>query len=780
MKRLTALLGATAALALGASAPVAAAPHLAARDSGHADIVDTETVQAYADATGNVDTQRVYEQLVLRGSGTVTVTNPVSTKGLRNLDGFGGFAVRDGNQIATYDLDKAGGTVRERTVSDHTAKMPLKVSVRYLLDGKEVQPGDVVGASGHLEVEYTVENTTARTQSVQIPDGKGGTTTRDVPVAVPFAGSLETTLPEQFSDVTSERANLAGDGHGGTKVNFTLTLFPPIGSTTTQLRWEADVTDGVVPDAELIALPVNPMETTPFATAADGYADGAKRGNELGAGAREMDANLLKLRDGAQDLLGGLVQLHDGADTLSAGLKNDALPGARKLADGSAALDAGLAKIDSGSGRLAAGATKLSNGTHDAAKGSTDLRNGLARISDGLGKLADVDGLPAAAEGAKALKAGVDQVLAGFGAVGQTGTLLDGLSRLETGLGQLAGGLQQLNGGLGQAKGGVDQSKGGVDQVRAGLSSAVDAGGSIDQLLGGLQALLGLDCGPICQGVVTTKLVPSVQQSKTQLTAARDGLGQVSTGLGQVSGGLGQAIGGLQTQLIPGAQQAADGATKANAGAKQLAGGITAIRAGLVDLESGLTDAVAGVLALDDGAGTAYAGAGKLSAGLGLLDDGAGTLASKTGELAAGAGEAHAGSTKVAGGNKELADGLSEAADGSGQLADGMAKAAGGAPQIVDGAGRLSTEGAKVIAGKGEQAAQDYGELVAVMKAGGARADAEKMAYGAPKGAVGLTAYDVILQGEDGASARNLTRGLIGGGLLAATAGTVLLRRRLV
>ncbi|MDO7869406.1 hypothetical protein [Nocardioides jiangxiensis] len=766
MKRLTALLGASAALALGASAPVAAAPHLGDRDSGHADIVDTETVQAYADATGRIDSKRVYEQLVLRGSGTVSVTNPVSTKGLRNLDGFGGFRVEHGAQVATYDLDEAGGVVRERTVSDHTAAMPLKVSVRYLLDGREVKPGDVVGASGHLEVEYTVENTTARTQSVRIPDGKGGTTRRDVPVAVPFAGSLDTTLPEQFSDVTSERANLAGDGHGGTRVAFNLVLFPPIGAATTKLTWAADVKDGVVPEAELIALPVNPMESPTFATAADGYANGTKSGNELASGAREMDANLLKLRDGAQDLLGGLVQLRDGADTLSAGLKDDALPGARKLADGSAALDAGLAKIDSGSGRLAAGATRLSSGTHDAAQGSTDLRDGLARISDGLGKLADVDGLPAAADGAAKLKAGVDQVLAGFGAVGTTGTLLDGLARLETGLGQLAGGLQQLDGGLGQAKGGVDQ-------VKAGLDAAVTAGGSIDQLLGGLQVLLGLDCGPVCQGVVTTKIIPGVQQSKTQLTAARDGLGQVSAGLAQ-------AIGGLQTQLIPGAQQAADGAAKANTGAKQLAGGITTIRTGLVDLEAGLTDAVAGVLQLDDGAGAAYAGAGKLSSGLGLLDGGAGTLASKTGELAAGAREAHAGSTKVAGGTRELAAGLSDAADGSGQIADGLHEAAGGAPQIVDGAGRLSTEGAKVIAGKGEKAAQDYGELVAVMKAGATRADAEKMAYGAPAGAVGLTAYDVVLKGEDGASSRNLTRGLVGGGLLAATAGTVLLRRRLV
>lgn len=747
------VLAGVAALALSASMPIAASAATRSADGdGKASVVDTETVQAYLDATGAVQSQRVYEQLVVRGSGSVTVTNPVSTQGLRNLDGFGGAEVRDGAQVTTYDLDAADGVVRGRTVSDHEGDLPLTVSVRYLLDGEEVAPGDVVGSSGHLRVEYTVENTTARTQQVEIPDGHGGTTTRQVPVAVPFAGTLTTTLPASFTEVSSERGNLAGDGRGGTKVSFTMTLFPPIGSPKTTLTYEADVADGVVPRAEISALPVNPMKSPTFATAAEGYRKGSATGTELAAGAGEMDANLLKLRDGAQDLLGGLVQLHDGADQLTAGLSGKAVPGARKLAAGAGDLDAGM--------------TRIADGTGAAAEGSRDLRDGLARISDGLGQLADVDGLPKAARGAAALKAGVDQVLAGFGAVGTDGTLLDGLAQLETGLGHLAGGLTQLQGGLGQAKGGVDQSKAGVDQVRAGLSAAVADGGSLDQLLGGLTLLTTLDCGPICQNVLATKLIPGVQGSKTQLTAARDGLSQVAGGLGAVSTGLGQAIGGLQTQLVPGAQAAAAGAAKANDGAVRLDAGLQKIRNGLDDLENGLTRSVAGVLALDEGAGTAHTGAGDLAAGLGLLAEGTDT--------------AHDGSSRLAAGNAELAGKLVEAADGSGQIADGLGEAVVGTPRLVDGAGRLSKEGAQVIAGKGSATAQDYGELVAVMEAGGKRADAEQMAYGAPEGAVGLTAYNLVIEGEDGAGGRNLARGLAGGGLLAAAAGVGFLRRRLV
>lgn len=698
-------------VALGAPSAHAAP---ATEDHGTVEVTDTETVQVYLDATGKVDAQRVYEQLVLRGDGRKTVSNPVSTDGLRNLDGFGSPKVKDGAQVATYDVD---GVLRTRTVSDHSGDLPLDVSVKYLLDGKEVEPGEVVGAEGLLEVLYTIRNTTAAKREVTIPDGRGGTTTRDVEVAVPFAGSLVTTLPSQFTAVDAPKGVLAGDGRGGTKVSFTLTLFPPIGAPQTTVGWSARVRGGEVPRAELTALPVDPLANPSFGTAVRGYEGGIDKGVDLVDGAEELDTNLLRLRDGAADLLGGLLQLHDGADQLRAGLSDKAVPGAQKIAAGSG----------------------------DAAEGSKDLRDGLARISDGLSQLADVEGLPAATAGVEKLQAGVDQLLAGFGAVGTTGTLIDGLARLETGLAQLAGGLTQLRGDGSPQTPGLVGAKGGVDQVMAGLAASLADGGSLDKLAGGLAILKTLDCGPICSSVIDTQILPGVAQSRDQLTLAKGGLAQVS-------GGLGQAITGLNTQLIPGAGQAAGGATAAKTGALTLKAGLGQVRTGLSDLETGLTKAVAGVLALDVGAGKAEAGAGDLADGLGLLEAGTG----------------------------ELADKLGDAADGATKITDGLGQAADGAPKLRDGAGRLSKEGAQVLGTKGSETAQDFGELLAVMEAGSQRAEDEAMAYGAPDGARGLTAYSFVLQGEDGATGRNLTRGLLGVALLGLGGGAFVMRRRLL
>jgi putative membrane protein len=53
------------------------------------------------------------------------------------------------------------------------------------------------------------------------------------------------------------------------------------------------------------------------------------------------------------------------------------------------------------------------------------------------------------------------------------------------------------------------------------------------------------------------------------------------------------------------------------------------------------------------------------------------------------------------------------------------------------------------------------------------------MAYGAPEGAAGLTAYSYVIQGDDGEAGRTWSRGLAGLALLGL-GGALLLGRRLI
>ncbi|HET8595891.1 MAG TPA: hypothetical protein VFM07_11635 [Intrasporangium sp.] len=870
------LAAAVAVVALPGLALLTAAPAHAAGSGGVA-VTNTETVQAYLDASGRLDVARVYEQVAMRGTGTVDLNNPVETSGLRNLDGFGGFDVEQGRMVGRYDVD---GERRLRTVSDYTKKLPLEVSVSYTLDGKQVQPEDVVGRSGRLEVRYTVRNVTATPHEVTFDDGTGAKVTATEQVVIPMVGSLTTTLPAGFTNVASDEANIAGDGRGGTKLTFTMTLFGPIGAPEASFGYSAQIADAVVPKASISALPVSPLDSPSFKGGAASYKGGADTGATLTAGATEIDSNLLKLRDGASTLLAGLIQLRDGAKQLDAGLGAQIVPGSRQLAsgagdlkDGTSKLRAGASEARGGGGKLSSGAKELSSGAKELDSGVGRLKGGAAQVDDGAGQLADgakqldtgagqlAAGLVEAGAKAPALLDGLVQVADGldlvddglvtmYGGIGQLPAkaqpLHDGIAQLRAGIGArnqagdtLLYGVEQVRAGLAQAVStgdSLDVLKGGVDQVQAGTAGAIKPGGGIDQLEGGVQLAQTTDCGPGCQAVLD-KVLGGIGSLRADMTKADGGLVQVSGGLGELKGKLGAAAAGLAriecglsnqslkgvcdpekpglleglAALDAGVGQLVDGVVKQVQGGiggdkdtakdKTLRGGVHSLqdgvdqiglggltlldglgqlsdgamalkagtgqlRKGSSDLKAGTGQLAAGTVELKDGSGRLASGAGQLSDGAGQLSSGLGTLADGTVQLDDGAGQ-------LSDGARQLADGLGTAADGASKIAGGLDEAADGAPALQDGAQRLSDEGTKKLVEAGKATATDYGQKYALIEAVAKRAKQEGMAYGAPEGAAGFTAYSLELAGLDGEGSRNVGRAAgalgaftLGGGLL--------------
>lgn len=817
---------------------MALTPSVAEAGQGSTDeveVINTETVRVQVDATGRAGEKQLFEEISAVGKGSIDLRNPIETRGLRNLDGFGGFDTEDGNQVVRLDVE--GGS-QLRTVSDYDGDLPLAVHVEYSLDGEPVDPSDVVGRSGRLQVDYTVENTTGVEQEVTFDDGSGNPVTKTVEVPIPMVATLTTVVPASFSAVASPQAELAPDGKGGTELTFSMMLFPPLGSGSSKFGYSAQVADGVVPPASLTALPVDPLERPDLRAAASGYQTNAYGGHQLSVGAALIDSKLLLLRDGANDLVAGLIKLRDGAQRLEEGLAGKAAPGASRLADGADLLSQGALRLDDGANELSAGAGKLADGTGRLRSGATKLADGAGRLADGagqahtgskqlsdglglisggLGRLADAEaGLPAAAAGTAQLKAGVDLIISKLGTIEDQTTFIGGLHKLETGLGAIEGGLGNLHVGLQRLRGdgsaatpGLVAAKGGVDLVKGGLDASLGSTGSLSQLDGGLGLLGSWFCprytgDPHPSGLTCGQLAGNLQAgaatSRTRLTEASVGLGRVSTGLGT-------AIGALNDQLIPGAGALHAGAASAHtgagtlkAGAIQLKGGMEQISGGLTRLSDGLTAAVNGVLQLstgsqsaftgsqalsdglgrlDDGAGQLDAGAHLLAEGTVRLDDGAGRLSDGSVRLADGTGKVADGTGKVSDGSTQLADGLVAAADGSGKIAAGLVKAADGAPKIPDGAQRLSEQGMSMLLAGGDATAKRFGEMYAVMEAGAARADAEHMVVGAPDGAIGLAAYSYEIQGVDGEGGRNLARGLGGLAVLVAGLGGLALRRQL-
>jgi putative membrane protein len=747
-------------------------------------VVNRETVQVEASSTGDVDHARLFSQLTVYGDGTYRVADPTATDGLRNLDGFASPDVVDGEAVWTIT---SKGRADRRTVADVPAsKLPVTLEASYTLDGKAISPSDLVGKTGEVTATYTVVNDTATPTAITYRDGHGKTVTETIDLVTPLVGQLQTDLPKSFTALKSDRADLAGDGHGGTIAAFTLVLFGPIGAPAQSFGWTAHVSDAELPPATLQVLPVVPERHPELKTGQDGYEEGAATGAELTDGAGVIDGHLVELRDGAAKLLSGLSQLADGASQLQDGLAGKAAPGSRQLADGVAQIDDGARQLRDGVGAKLSDSQKLADGAGQVDDGASSLYAGLGDVSAGLAVLADdASGLPAAVVGAQTLRAGVDQLLAGLGDPSNPKTIFGGLKLVSDGLS-----------GLADEDAGLPAARGGVDAIRQDLLAATGTAGTAISTLGS-----GVTAAQQLVNAAKSSLDPATQATAiAQLTQAAGALSQVNAGLTDLATTLATKV----TEAADGLDSVSKGLTHAIEGVGQLQYGVGAITEGVTRVKLGLSSGSAaqpglaeGLDALITGLGKAVYGVGALNAGVAgaalpgaaALADGAGLVAGGTAQSAQGLTELHghlgdlaAGTAEASAGAGELASGLGDAASGSGQLADGLRQAAGGGSQIVDGAGRLHTEGTSQLVEAGNATATKFGREYAIMKALDAKGVSEALPYGAPQGGTGTAAYLYTLAAADKAMTEGVQRGAAAlvVALLAAVGSGWVIRRRMV
>jgi len=791
MGRTRLAVGAAGALVLATGSSLAGA---ATVGDAAPEVVNREVVLASLDSDGKLDVARLLSQLSITGKGIVTVADPTSSKGLRNLDGFGDPTVKDGK--AVYEIEVDGSTSR-RTVSDYTKALPVTVKATYRLDGKEVDAEDLVGESGLVEATYDVTNVTGTPTEITYKDGKGVQRTETVDLVTPLLGSLEIDLPKSFSDLSSPTADVAGDGRGGSIVNYTMVLFEPIGDPSQTFTWSARVRDAELPPATVTVVPVA-TDNSSVATGEKSYSDGAAKASELTVGAGQIDGHLLALQDGASDLLAGLTKLAAGAVDLRDGLSGEAAPGASALADGADEAKAGSAALNEGLGDLSDGAGRLSDGLTSADDGAAALAEGVAMILDGVEALPETLAQDADYQ---SLVGALTKVKAAIGTPGDVTptTLLGGLNLLGYGLRSPLGvdGCDQAAApGSATACGAADA----VELVQEKLAEAVATGGSLDKLITAATGAYALELCPSAPGMPVAGVVPP--SSLTPGTACFL-ISNLVYGLGLPAGVLSPTDdGGLKAQT----------GTAATVLASVFAGVDDAILPGIAQVKAGLSNPACdpadptnpgnpcgiaqvqqlvadGIGQLVDSVSTEIAGALTLaSAGADALAEGTGQLAAGGEELAAGAGEAAEGAAQlddglgqIADGAGDLADGLGDAADGSVRLADGLMLAKAGDEKVVDGAGRLRSEGTSQLIDGGNDAAAENAAKAATLVAMTAKAGSNALPYGAPEGATGSAAYKLTLAGADKSGQENRNRAVVAGLLLAAACGvgTVLRRRSL-
>ena len=499
-----------------------------------------KSVVISADPSGAVQSKSMVTQLSSVGNGSQTVSVPIGTDKSRNLNTFGAPPTVGNNAVFNLNVN---GSSDERIYTSADIN-PVTVKTHATLDGKPINPSDIVNKTGVLNVEYTVTNTTARTQTVTYKDAAGNDVSKDVVVADPLVGSVGITLPQGFNEISAPAAQIGGNGNNGNTLAYSLVMFEPLGKVVNTIAYQSRITNGTLPAASLTILPVVPYDVSAIKTAKDAFAGGVEAGDGIYTAGTELGSALDQLAAGIGLAITGINALNKGANELATQL-NGFAPKVNELAAGVKTLDQGGAGLAAGIRLLQAG---IKNDTLAATQQSAGYKaylGGLQTLLASLGTFSDVLGLMTSQAGGLVTSAEC------------TGTCKDTAGAIATEAGLLNTCINTGISGLCpvSAKAAVNELIGGLPLLVQGVATAIATSDAFNDpnpqkgLIAGSTLLAG--------GLAT--LDQQVNEPGTGLlalyTKAADGSQKLSDGLGKLAAAapkLQQGVGEINTKAAGG------------------------------------------------------------------------------------------------------------------------------------------------------------------------------------------------------------------------------------
>lgn len=376
--------------------------------------------------------------------------------------------------------------------------LPMKIDIKYFLDGQEIQGQELAGKSGNFKIEITIEDENNLTTQIQLP--------------------LDLDI---FSDIKVEGGVISVVGKTMTVAFNSM----PIGDA----KEECFSLEAKAKNIELAPMTIAstnskielPDDLIDFSSGIDEMAEAF---DELEKGSQELNKGTRDLRDGSQALSQGIGEFYSGFNKLnkntggiSKGL-NDFNQGFKLLNDNVDGLIDGVGDLNDGFKQAIDGASGIGPGLSGLKEGTTQLDSGLKDLNTGLAELN---------EGHEQL-VGAAQAVAGI--VEQLGATQDPEVKLL--VDGLVNGLIAEGQGIGELSGGLDQSSKGLSGIAEGVNE-VDIGfkeynEGLNQILGGY-----------------TDLEKQLQPMPTQLTEMYKGHLELTDGINSLFGGLDSMDGGI-------------------------------------------------------------------------------------------------------------------------------------------------------------------------------------------------------------------------------------------
>lgn len=491
-----------------------------------------ETVYVTLQENGTVKTITVGDHL--KADGEEKMNDASDLKDIKNVNGDETFT-QDGHSLV---WDNQGKDIYYEGTTEKT--LPIKTTITYKLDGKEMTPQQMVGKKGHVEITIHMTNTDKHDDLY-------------TPFVVTFASMIPETNHHHI-EITNGKVMANG------KTNVLVGIAAP------GLYESLDEPEALKDmDTITIQYDTDAFETLPmYALATPKLLDEADL--DLDGKINDVSSKLNTLQDASTKLVQGTGELANGSHELNTNYQQ---------------FDAGLAKLLAGTSTLKNQYQTLDQGIQALAKESSNL----SQVSGMLGKLNELGSATVALdEGIQTLKqavatstdpnSDVNQKLAALKQ--DLATKQEELIALQTQMGGLqnelktrVGAFMQLSGQLGAAiekESNPEQVvalttiKGGLDDQIQQLTQNLTALSNGMTLLHGKLEVMAQDMNALNElsTQMSTNVIEGLNTAITQFGAGNDQLKQGFTLLQQQTAHLPEKI----NQLVAGTSQLSEGSTK--------------------------------------------------------------------------------------------------------------------------------------------------------------------------------------------------------------------------
>ncbi len=319
-----------------------------------------ETVYVIANADGTPK-KIIVSDWIKNTLNKTTVTDKTELSDVKNTKGEESYTINNDNmkvwEAQGNDIYYQGNIEKE---------LPVDLSIKYYLDGKNVTPDEIAGKSGKVTIRFDYSN-----NQYEYVDVNGEQKKVYVPFVMLTGMRLDNSV---FTNIEVSNGKMVNDGER--------TIVVGIALPGMQSNLDIDIEKFEIPEYVEITADAENFKLGATMTLAT---------NEL---FNKIDFDKIDKMDSVTDALGELTsamrQLMDGSSQLYDGISTlldksgELISGISKLADGAKALKSGAEQLNGGADQIKDGAKQLSSGLDTLNSNSAALNGGAEQVFNSL------------------------------------------------------------------------------------------------------------------------------------------------------------------------------------------------------------------------------------------------------------------------------------------------------------------------------------------------------------------------------------------------------------